>query len=45
MCDMCKHRESKDAKFWRILRRALLMVAAGIAERYPEGSGKEGKAA
>lgn len=37
MCEVCQKQAEKDARFWRTVRRALLMVASAIAERYPEG--------
>lgn len=37
MCERCQQQAEKDARFWRTVRRALLMVASAIAERYPEG--------
>lgn len=40
MCEACNRREERDAKLWRTIRRALIMMAAGIAERYPDESKK-----
>lgn len=37
MCDGCRQAREQDANFWRVVRRALLMVAGAIAKRYPEG--------
>ena len=37
MCEVCQKQKQQDAKFWRTVRRALLMVASAIADRYPEG--------
>lgn len=37
MCEQCQTKAEQDARFWRAVRRALLMVANAIAERYPEG--------
>lgn len=45
MCDVCQKQKQQDAKFWRTVRRALLMVASAIAERYPEGRNNSSKAA
>lgn len=36
MCQQCSRKEERDARFWRSVRRALLMVAGAIAKRYPE---------
>lgn len=45
MCEQCERREERDRAFWRTVRRALLMVASAIAERYPEGRNNSSKAA
>lgn len=45
MCDVCRAREARDARFWKSLRRALLMVASAIAERYPEREQQDRRAA
>ena len=37
MCEQCQAKAEQDARFWRAVRRALLMVASAIADRYPEG--------
>lgn len=37
MCQHCDRKEERDARFWRTVRRALLMIASAIADRYPEG--------
>lgn len=36
MCQTCDQQEQKNAKFWRTVRRALIMIANAIGERYPE---------
>ena len=37
MCEVCQKQKEQDARFWRTVRRALLMIASAIADRYPEG--------
>lgn len=44
MCEQCEQRELKEARFWRTVRRALIMIVNAIADRYPEG-GKNKRAA
>jgi hypothetical protein len=45
MCEQCRQARERDAQFWRVVRRALLMVASAIAKRYPEEQQQERKAA
>lgn len=40
MCEQCTNQRERDARFWRTVRRAILMIAAAIAERYPEEQNK-----
>lgn len=36
MCEACERKHEQDARFWRTVRRALIMVVNAIATRYPE---------
>lgn len=45
MCEACRAQHEKDAKFWRTMRRALMMVASAIGDRYPESKQQDRRAA
>ena len=36
MCDACRRQHDADRLLWQTIRRALLMIAAGIQKRYAE---------
>lgn len=36
MCDQCRVQQERDRKFWMAIRRAILMIAQAIADRYPD---------
>ncbi len=44
MCQCCREKEARDARFWRALRRALMMAVKAIGDRYPD-SGEDRRAA